>query len=126
MKLPDHLFVAGGGELYDCRVLRWNAKPPLRENYRHTHRNIATVADLKATLRAGSHAWPGGYPLYFVTSDGGVLSFETVRNEFENVRWSIKNKCGDGWLVVGCDVNWEDSELTDDHTGDKIESAYGD
>jgi hypothetical protein len=25
-----------------------------------------------------SHAWPGGYPLYYITKDGGVLSPDAV------------------------------------------------
>ena len=28
-------------------------------------------------------------------------------------------------LVVACEVNYEDTELYADHTGEKIESAYG-
>jgi hypothetical protein len=29
-----------------------------------------------------------------------------------------------GWRIVAYDVNWEDADLTCDHTGEKIESAY--
>ena len=86
--------------------------------------NIRTAIDLKTALRNGPYAWPGGYPLYFVTSDGGALSFDTVRAEFRSVLDSVKTETDDGWRVVACDVNWENGSLLDDHTGDPIESAY--
>ena len=66
-KMPSHLFVSEcDGAMYDTRVEGWNRLPPLRSNYCRTHRNIKSVADLKATLRNGAHyAWPGGYPLLY-------------------------------------------------------------
>lgn len=98
----------------------------VRRNYRHSHMTIGSVADLKATLRAGEFTFPGGYPLHFVTDDGGSLSFETVRREFRLVADAVKRRDRTGgWRVVGCDVNWEDDSLTDAHTGERIESAYG-
>jgi hypothetical protein len=39
------------------------------------------VSELKSILRAGPYAWPGGYPLYFLTIDGGTLSFAAVQAE---------------------------------------------
>jgi len=85
---------------------------------------ITNTAELLATLRAGPSAWPGGYPLYFITSDGGALSFATVQKNLRRVLSSIRDQSSDGWQVVACDVNWEDAELFDDHTGEKIPSAY--
>mgnify|MGYP003342289360 FL=1 len=83
--------------------------------------------DLKAVLRNGAYAWPGGYPLYFITNDGAALSFSTVLDELPRIMAAIKDRHDrSGWKVVGVDVNWEDDELYDDHTGEKIESAYGD
>jgi len=99
---------------------------PIRKNYRYSHAAIGNVADLKATLRAGGYVWPGGYPLYFITDDGGSLSFGTVRREFRLVADAVRRRDNTGgWRVIACDVNWEDDDLTDDHTGERIESAYG-
>ena len=98
----------------------------LRENYCLTHRKISTVADLKATIRAGQYAWPGGYPMFFTTSDGSALSFEAVEQEFSQVVHSIRNRVNDGWRVVACDINYEDTNLVCEHTGKPIESAHGD
>jgi hypothetical protein len=125
-QLPKHFFVSSAdGALHDTRKPGWHAKP-LRENYSLTHREIKTVADLKATLRAGPYAWPGLYPLYFITSDSAALSFESARNEFRWIAQAIQEKdTRSGWCIVGCDVNWEDAELLCDHSGKRIESAYG-
>ena len=87
--------------------------------------DISTAKDLKQALRNGPYAWPGGYPLYFITSDGAALSFKAVRENFRCVIWSIKNKVSDGWRVQVMAINYEDNELYCDHTGEKIESAYG-
>ena len=95
-----------------------------RENYCRTHREISTVADLKATIRAGKYAWPGGYPMFFITSDGEALSFEAVEQEFGQVAYAIRHELNDGWRVVGCDINEEDADLFCAHTGKPIESAY--
>ena len=124
MALPDHMFIGEGGILYDTRTSRWHWKP-LRKDYCRTYGSIRTVAQLKATLRNGEYAWPGGYPMYFITDDGGALSFDTVRAELRSVIDSIRNQISDGWRVVACDVNWEDTTLYDDHTGERIPSAYG-
>ena len=88
--------------------------------------NINTTKDLKTALRNGQWAWPGGYPLYFITSDGAALSFDAVRSEYRLVINAIRHRLNDGWRVIGCDINWEDSDLYCDHTGQRIESAYAD
>jgi hypothetical protein len=84
-----------------------------------------TTNQLKAQLRSGEFAWPGGYQLYFITDDGAALSFEAVRENLKSVIWSIRHKVSDGWRVIGCEVNWEDASMTFAHTGEPIESAYG-
>lgn len=83
-----------------------------------------TVKELKTQLRQGEFAWPGGYPLYFITTDGAALSFKAVRENLRSVFWSMKNKVNDGWQVCAVDVNWEDPTLFCDHTGERIPSAY--
>ena len=83
-----------------------------------------STKDLKNQLRSGPFAWPGGYPLYFITDDCAALSFDAVSENLRSVLWSIRNEVNDGWRVIGCDVNWEDASLYCDHTGKRIESAY--
>lgn len=123
--LASHLFVDScDGALFDTRAPNWSANP-LRAIYRRTFSDINSTLELRATLRAGAHAWPGGYPLYFITSDGAALSFDTVRAEYSQCARAIRDNLRDGWRVVACDVNWEDPGLTCEHSGTRIDSAYG-
>ena len=84
-----------------------------------------TVQKFNEQLESGAYAWPGGYPVYFITSDGAALSFAAAKAEADNIRESIAGDCNDGWRVVGAEINWEDASLYCDHTGARIESAYG-
>lgn len=124
MPLPAHLFASEDGALYDTRAADWSHRPPVRACYRRTPSAIASLTEVKAALRAGGYAWPGGYPLYFITADGAALSFEAVRQEFRNVADDFMADASTGWRIVAVEVNWEDGELTCDHTGEPIPSAY--
>jgi hypothetical protein len=88
-----------------------------------------TLLEIKQLLRHGQYAWPGGYSMYFVTHDGAALSFDAVRQEWRQVvqdhLWARRPGFrGTGWLIEGYAINWEDGELTCEHTGKRIESAY--
>jgi hypothetical protein len=86
---------------------------------------INSISDFRAAVRYGPYAWPGGYPLYFITSDGAVLSFEAVKSERRNILEALRdNAKRSGWHVCAIEINWEDPELFCDHTGKRIESAY--
>lgn len=84
-----------------------------------------SVQQLKAELRTGQYAWPGGYPKYFVTDDGQAMSFDSVKKNYRLVLDSVKHGNNDGWRVVDVDINWEDDHLICCHSGEIIESAYG-
>lgn len=88
---------------------------------------IRNISDFRRAMRNGPFAWPGGYPLYFVTADGEALSFKAAREERRNILHAIaSNDTRSGWRVVGVDVNWEDAELACAHSGERIQSAYAD
>lgn len=86
---------------------------------------IETVEDLDTALAVGKYTSIGSYPLFYITSDGAALSYDTVKEEYERISESIIENLRDGWKVIAVDINWEDTELYDDHTGELIESAYG-
>src|SRR5690554_6407013 len=95
---------------------------------------IKTVFDFINALEIGPYAWPGMYPLYFITADGAALSWKAAIEEQALIRNSIINhpfygdqwpRFTDGWRVVAMEVNYQDDNLYCDHTGKKIESAYG-
>lgn len=125
-KLPNHLFVSSiDGGLWDTRVDGWHTASPLRPNYHRHHAEIRSVTDLKATLRVGEYTWPGGYPLYFVASDGEALSFDSVRENLREVMQAMADKHDrSGWRVVACQINYEDTDLCCAHSGEFIECAY--
>ena len=86
-----------------------------------------TLSEIKTALRYGPYAWPGGYPTFFITADGGCLSHDTVIKEWRSVVSAhLTGHTASGWYVDGQDINWEDGELRDDHTSERIESAYAD
>ena len=85
---------------------------------------INNSTDLRTAVRNGPYVWPGGYPCYFITSDGAALSFDSVKAEYRNVLSAVREQLDDGWRVVAVDINYEDPDLYCDHSGEPIESAY--
>jgi len=85
---------------------------------------IQNLTDLDTAIANGPYVWPGGYPCFFLTSDGAALSFQSVLDNLEAIRESVAGQLRDGWCVVAFDINWEDPDLFCDHSGDRIESAY--
>jgi hypothetical protein len=120
MQVPAGFFVTHDGTL--CRDVP--AAPIVRERYAFTYRFITSGAQLRATLRAGAFAWPGGYQMFLLTSDGGALCFTCAERELRQITRAIRGRLSDGWRVTGCDVNWEDASLTCDHCNACIPSAY--
>jgi len=86
---------------------------------------IETVSDFRRAYRQGPYAWPGGYPLYFIASDGEAISFKSAR---ENRRLILKAIAyadhNSGFRVMWMDVNWENPSLFCADTGERIPSAY--
>jgi hypothetical protein len=74
---------------------------------------------------APSYAWPGGYPLYYLCADGGVLCPTCTNKEKHLVTSAEIDGCSPSqWGIIGRDTNWEDPELFCDHCYARIESAY--
>ena len=80
---------------------------------------------LRELIRA-RYAWPGGYPMFGVMDDGGCLCMTCLRSEYKQIAYSNRHKLNDGWNVSEVVINYEDPNLTCDHCGEQIESAYGD
>lgn len=75
-----------------------------------------------------SHAWPGGYPIYYVFTDGGCCCSKCANNNIESIDDDIEgnrnwNSHG-GWALTAADINYEDADLRCDHCSRPIESAY--
>ena len=83
---------------------------------------MATIAALRASTSDGSlpaYAWPGGYPLEYVTEDGLMICPACA-----NVSGSH-----DGFVpsdpVIAGDVFWEGEDYPCEDCGKPISSAYG-
>ena len=71
--------------------------------------------------------WPGGYPVYSMTADGGILcGGPECANGPESKAAEAECPDDNQWLVVAVDIHWEGEPLICDHCGAAIESAYGD
>lgn len=70
----------------------------------------------------GAYSWPGGYPLYYVTLDGGTLCPDCARGaESEGL---TDDPDDPQWHIIACHVNWEDQQVYCDDCNAHIESAY--
>jgi hypothetical protein len=87
---------------------------------------INTVSEFDQALEQGPFAWPGGYPCFFLCTDGEALSFDAAKENAELIREALEsNDRNSSWHVAGFDINWEDTDLYCAHTNEKIQSAYG-
>lgn len=76
---------------------------------------------LADTLAREPFAWPGGYPRYAVTSDGGCLCHRCCKTERDQIGTTTGS---DGWNVVWLAINYEDGDLACDHCSEEIVAAY--
>lgn len=67
-------------------------------------------------------AWPGGYPIYTVMSDGELLCPECARENYRLIVQDTKDSSG-CWEVVGSMVLWEAIDYCA-HCHKKLEAAY--
>jgi hypothetical protein len=71
------------------------------------------------------YTWPGAYPVYGITTDGGTLCPDCVKSNIREVVWAMAHSGADRqWEVFAAEVNYEDPDLYCDHCGERIESAY--
>ena len=85
------------------------------------------VRRFMAQLADGPFTFPGSHPVFFVTADGGCLSFASAWAERAEIYRALAN--GDrrgGWYVEASDINWESEDLYCGHSGSRIEAAYVD
>ena len=82
-----------------------------------------TWPDVKfVSLEWESYAWPGGYPLFYVAKDCGILCPDCANAELPRTIDPEDYQ----FYIIGADVNWEDDSLTCDHCNRRIDPAYGD
>lgn len=83
--------------------------------------NCEWQSDFRAIRREWETCvWPGGYPIYYVVKDGGVLCPRCANQELHRTL----DKDDDQFFIVGQEANYEDPELYCDHCNERIPSAY--
>ena len=71
------------------------------------------------------YAWPGGYPLFMLCDDGGVICHKCASENAKLILSATRDRQKKDWACAAVDVNWEDSDLRCDCCDELIESAYG-
>jgi hypothetical protein len=88
-------------------------------------RIIQTISEYRQAAHPfRRYAWPGGYPVFAITSDGAALCFDCLKIMRRSILAAIRDRVNDGWRVSAFDINWEDPGLYCEHCGTRIESAY--
>jgi hypothetical protein len=95
---------------------------------------INNISDFRRAMRNGPYAWPGGYPCFFVMSDGEAISFKAAKENIREILEDLRAYCDDyrssgfayttDWRPIAFEINYEDASLYCAHTGERIESAY--
>jgi hypothetical protein len=83
----------------------------------------AIIEQVKHAIRE-PHAWPGGYPVYTVLSDGELLCAKCARAEFRQIVRETKQRLDGGWRAAGAEILWEGKESCA-HCHEDLPSAYG-
>ena len=69
-----------------------------------------------------SYAWPGGYEIYYIVADSGVLCHNCAN---ENLMRTI-DPDDDQFYIVDSDINYESTDVHCEHCYRQIQPAYGD
>ena len=75
------------------------------------------VKRLKEAVRTG-YAWPGGYELAYVTTDGALLCNDCVRSNWLEVLCGTKRRDGSGWGIIAITMEAVDPECTREMAGE--------
>jgi hypothetical protein len=70
-----------------------------------------------------AYAWPGGYPIYYLTADNGCLCPGCANGE--NGSDASETNEDKSWRVVAYGIHYEGDPIICDHCGGENESAYG-
>lgn len=76
-----------------------------------------------------AYAFPGGYPVIYIASDGEVFCAPCANGENGSdarIANGPDDVPSDGWLLIGFDVFYEGPDEHCAHCGKAIASAYGD
>lgn len=91
---------------------------------KHKRNNTMDKIELRNLIKQ-KYAWPGGYPLFALCADGGILCADCCIKESDLITEACKHPDTDKqWEIEAVNVNWESKDLRCDHCSNYIESAY--
>lgn len=106
--LPKHFMVSEtDGGLYDTRQPGWHKSPAIRPRYALINRNCRDDTQaIRAAIRQG-YAWPGGYALFGITTDGAAICIDCMKKEYRQISYSARHRVNDGWRIaaIECAAN---------------------
>jgi len=82
-----------------------------------------TLEKVKDAIRT-PYAWPGGYPVYTVMSDGELMCPDCARENYKLIVQATKDQLRDGWQAEGSMILYEGLAYCC-HCDKELESAYG-
>ena len=86
---------------------------------------ITNKVELAKAYKQGPYAFPGGYPVAGVFSDGEYCCWDCFKSEYGLIAEAVKDQDRSGWNMVAVDINYEDNADYCGHCSKHIESAYG-
>lgn len=103
------------------KAINWsNVKSASAARPNHFYRSDNGLDALRIIARDG-YAWPGGYELFAVTTDGAVLCRDCVRKEYPAIYQATVAQDRSGWAVAGCSADCEcNGPVYCDHCGRDI------
>jgi len=72
-----------------------------------------------------SFAWPGGYPIFYLAADNGILCPDCANGKNGSECQNPECQDEDQWRIVAAEIHWEGEPLVCEHCNGEIESAYG-
>lgn len=77
-------------------------------------KNELTTKQVKEYIRH-PYAWPGGYEIVFIASDGEILCHDCARSNWRKICDSMTHDIRDGWKIeavaaIGCDMDYPSEE----------------
>jgi len=90
-----------------------------------TNHAAEILAQVKHTAR-NAHAWPGGYPLAVLMSDGETLCPACCKTEFRNIARATIAGLRDDWKAEAAFIHYEGRPLVCANCYTETPSAYGD
>lgn len=85
-----------------------------------------TISEFRTAVRRGPSAWPGGYPVYAVFTDGQFACWNCLKTERRLILEALADPSyRTGWELSHFGIYWEGEPELCANCGAECPSAYG-